>query len=331
MSRFVFTCGDVNGIGPEIVVKTLNKIISKKKKHSFIFLCPLNVFKSVTALVKPSFEFNITDYYKETEPGILSVINTGNTKLNKGKATESSGITAYNAIELSFALLKSSYADSVITAPISKTALKMGGIEYPGHTEMYADWCGTNDYAMVFLSKQMNAALATIHSPIKNVSSLITTKRLRKTAEIVTNTLTKDLIIKNPKIAVLGLNPHAGENGLIGREEEEIIKPLLKDKKYKNFSGPYSPDAFFANKMYKNFDMILGMYHDQVLIPFKLMNFNEGVNYTAGLPVVRTSPDHGTAYDIAWQNKADESSMLQAFLYAEKIVRNRRQGAAKGN
>ena len=170
----------------------------------------------------------------------------------------------------------------------------------------------------------MNAALITIHKPIKEVSSLISKELISDKLEVIINSMNKDFNIKSPSIAVLGLNPHAGENGLIGDEEKNIIEPIIKKfKKKVNITGPFVPDAFFANHSYKNFDIVIGMYHDQVLIPFKMLNFSSGINYTAGLPIVRTSPDHGTAFDIAGKNLANELSILEAYHYAENIVNNR--------
>jgi 4-hydroxythreonine-4-phosphate dehydrogenase len=189
---------------------------------------------------------------------------------------------------------------------------------------MLADWYGVKDIAMLFLSKTIKAALLTIHQPIKKVPGLINKKLLENKFSLILDSLRKDFRIKSPKIAVLGLNPHAGENGLIGEEEKKIIIPFIKkfsDRKY--FRGPYPPDAFFGMKMYSVYDLVIGMYHDQILNPFKLLNFNKGVNYTAGLPIVRTSPDHGTAFDIAGKGIADESSTVEAFKYAEMILANR--------
>ncbi len=184
----------------------------------------------------------------------------------------------------------------------------------------------------MFLSKKLNAALLSIHEPIKKVSALISSEKIISAIELLNLTAVKDLGITNPRIAVLGLNPHAGENGLIGDEEIKIIIPAIKKLKDKYFiDGPFVPDAFWGNKTYKHFDIILGMYHDQVLIPFKLMNFNSGVNFTAGLNLIRTSPDHGTAFDIAGKNIADDSSLYQSYKYAVKIFRNRKKYFASTN
>lgn len=323
MNTFIFTCGDINGIGPELVIKTLNKV-AKKSKGKFLFICPENIFFNEIKNHKANFTYDVvnsTDYFSDFP---VTIINIGNFKRLLGVPTKLSGKASYEAIELAYKIRVNSNEKAIITAPISKTALSYANIKYPGHTEMLADWYGVKNYAMLFLSKSINAALLTIHQPIKNVPGLINKKLLENKFSLILGTLRKDFKIKSPKIAVLGLNPHAGENGLIGDEENNIILPFLKKfSKRKYFFGPYSPDAFFGMKMYLKYDMVVGMYHDQILNPFKLLNFNRGVNYTAGLPIVRTSPDHGTAFDIAGKGIADESSMVEAFKYAEMILANR--------
>ena len=174
----------------------------------------------------------------------------------------------------------------------------------------------------MFVSKTMKAALTTIHIPIKQVSKKITTTQLQKTFSVISQSLISDFNISQPNIAMLGLNPHAGENGNIGVEEKNIISKFIKSN-LKYVDGPFVPDAYFGNRLFKNYDCTIGMYHDQILIPFKLLNFNKGVNYTAGLPTVRTSPDHGTAFDIAGKGIAKPDSMIEAFYYAAKIVASR--------
>ncbi len=325
MNKFVFTCGDINGIGPEIVIKALNKI-TQNPKDKFIFICPANVFDKNSKIIKPKFEFNYSDFKEEKFDSKVTVLDYGYFKQKIGYPTIDSGRAAFLSIKKSFELTSNKIADAVITAPISKLAINMSGEKFAGHTEMYAKWCGINNFVMTFLSEKMNAALATIHEPIKRVPVLITKELIIKKIEIIISALKNDLKIAFPKVAVLGLNPHAGENGLIGVEEKEILIPIITNKIYsKILDGPFSPDAFFANHLYKNYDLVLGMYHDQVLIPFKQINFGGGVNFTAGLPIVRTSPDHGTAFDIAGEGKASESSIIQAFNYAKKIVLNRKR------
>ncbi len=324
MNNFAFTCGDINGIGPEIVIKALNKI-TNISNDKFIFICPKNVFSKNVKMVKPAFEYFITTRIKNSNKQV-TVLDIGNYNCNSGIPTVESGNAAFKAVQMSFQLADTRAVDAIVTAPLSKTAINLAGKHFPGHTEMYAEWSNVKNFVMMFLSRKMNAALASIHVPISKVPGLIYPEHLKKTLDVVLNSLTKDLGINKPKIAVLGLNPHAGEEGLIGKEEQKIIKPIIRLKEYKNFlSGPFSPDAFFANRMYKKFDLVLGMYHDQVLIPFKLINFGSGVNYTAGLPIVRTSPDHGTAYDIAGKGLANESSIITAYKYAKKIVINRKR------
>ncbi len=324
MKKFVLTCGDINGIGPEIAIKTLNSAAGSGDR--FYFICPAKVFEKAAEAVEPKFSYSVEkDYAGRFRRGV-KIIDTGDFKQTPGTPTAVSGRAAYEAIKLSFDMVIRKHADAVITAPISKHAISMAGINFPGHTEMYAKWSKTKKFVMTFLSEEMNAALATIHEPVERVSSLLTKRRLSDTIDIVTHTLKKDLRIKNPRIAVLGLNPHAGESGLIGSEEIKIIKPVMdKHKDAAYLYGPFSPDAFFANRMHKKFDMVIGMYHDQALIPFKLLNFGAGVNYTAGLPIIRTSPDHGTAYDIAGKGTADASSMMQALSCAARIINNRRK------
>jgi 4-hydroxythreonine-4-phosphate dehydrogenase len=345
MNKFIFTCGDINGIGPEIVIKALNKIAADSPSRlesdhvsnpnpqdSFIFICPKNIFEETIKRTPAKFNFQIENKFAENESGRVLILNIKNAKLQSGKPTKDSGKAAFKAIKLSSDILHKKKADAVITAPISKAAIRLAGYNYPGHTEMYAEWSKTKNFVMLFVSKELKAGLITIHEPIKAVPKLLSAKNIENKIKVVIYTLINDLNILNPKVAVLGLNPHAGEGGLIGTEEKKIIAPLiLKSEFAKYLSEPFSPDAFFGSMAYKKYDLVLGMYHDQVLIPFKLLSFSSGVNYTAGLPIVRTSPDHGVAYDIAGKNVADESSILEAFYLAEKIVQNRKKNAFRKN
>ena len=330
MNKFVFTCGDINGIGPEIVIKTLNNLTHRKIPQKYFFICPLNIFEAATHRIKPNFTYEIENEKEENLAPVVTLINLGTAKQSIGKPTITSGKVAFKSLVLSYNLLKQGKADAVITAPISKTAIKMAGMNFSGQTEMFGKWSNTKNYAMTFLSKKMCTALFSIHHPLKDIPKLINYKRLSGFIDVIINALSVDLNLNEPKIAVLGLNPHAGENGIIGKEEIDIISPVIK--KFSNsveIEGPFSSDAFFGSKAYKKYDMIIGMYHDQILIPFKLLNFRGGVNYTAGLPIVRTSPDHGVAYDIAGKFIADESSIIQAFEFANRIVNNRKKISGK--
>lgn len=328
MNRFVFTCGDVNGIGPEIVLKTFNALSSIKDKDRFYFVCPENIFKETTKLVKPEFDYHFIKAPSLMDEKRFNIIIEPDVKQSTGKPTIESGKAAFSSLNASYLLLKNNLADVVITAPISKEGINKAGIKFPGQTEMFAKWTETENYSMVFLSEKFNTALLTIHEPIKNIPRLITVTKIKKSLEVLFNMYRKDLNISNPKIAMLGLNPHAGEKGLIGKEEIEVINPAL-EKIAGNFpvEGPFVPDAFFANKLYNEYDLTIGMYHDQVLIPFKMINVNAGVNYTAGLPIIRTSPDHGTGFDIAGKGIANEKSMFQAFNYAKLILKNRKKNS----
>lgn len=327
MTRIVFTCGDINGIGPEIALKALNKISSKRKKTQLILIIPQNVFITTKRIVKPTFKYHLTNNLKSVfssnEPVIILTLESFVQKI--GKPTIPSGRAAYLALKTAFNLLNNKIADAAVTAPVSKTALNLAGVNYPGQTEMFADWCGLKNFVMTFLSRRLRVGLYSIHISLKEVSKSINSNKFQEKLNVTIGMLKYDLGIESPKIGVLGLNPHAGENGIIGREEKDILEEVIQSKKYIDIvDGPFSADAFFANRKFKDFDLVFGFYHDQVLIPFKYINHGMGVNFTAGLPIIRTSPDHGTAYDIAGKGIADESSMLEAFKYAELIIKNRK-------
>jgi len=326
MITLAFTCGDINGIGPEICIKAINKIYSPAERKIVLF-CPANVFENALATSHASFSYHIVndDHLTNVNPEYVTIVDIGKFKQNIGKSTKESGKASYIAIKKAFDLARSKNADAIITAPVSKTAFKLAGIKYPGQTELLAELSKTKNYLMMFLSEQFICGLTTIHEPIKNVSKLLSRKLVRSSIKVLQQSLIQDLGIANPKIAVLGLNPHAGENGKIGREEIDFIKPAINSFKNNFVEGPFVPDAFFANQLHKVYDAVLGMYHDQVLIPFKMMNFNSGVNFSAGLPIIRTSPDHGTAFDIAGKGIADPGSMIEAVKWAETIISNRRK------
>jgi 4-hydroxythreonine-4-phosphate dehydrogenase len=323
--RFVFTIGDINGIGPEIVLKSIAKLKTKSNDH-FIIIAPFGLINETSSHLKSKLKFKPVSKVEGTtnNPDIITILDQKKYNLTMGNPTKISGEISFDSIIKSFNLIKNGFADAVITAPISKTAWNLAGYSYPGHTELFAELSGSKNFVMMFLSKRMNGSLMTIHEPIKKVPKLITTTRLNNHLQIVSNTLRNDLNLGNFKIALLGLNPHAGENGNIGKEEMDVVTPFVKNNS-DVVEGPFPADAFFANKSEKNYNLVIGMYHDQLLIPFKMMNFSSGVNYTAGLPIVRTSPDHGTAYNIAGKMIADESSMVEAFNYAKKIVIKRKR------
>lgn len=345
MNSILLTCGDVNGIGPEIIIKTLNALQRDAgtpnvpaSEGSIRVFCPKSVFEYTARFVKPEFSYRFLspDALADAESaGGISIVDIcsglyeaadQDVLPEKGRATRLSGHTAFEALRLAYEEIKNGRAGSVVTAPISKYALRLSGVDYPGHTEMFASWSRTDDYLMVFLSEKIRCTLLTIHEPLKNVASLITPGRLRSSVRTAVRMLREDLGIDAPKIAVLGLNPHAGENGTIGTEDA-LAGSIIREEFSEYCSGPYPSDGFFARRTYERFDLVLGMYHDQVLIPFKMLDEGRGVNYTAGLPFVRTSPDHGTGFDIAADYSADENSMLEAFRYALNISTNRERHA----
>jgi 4-hydroxythreonine-4-phosphate dehydrogenase len=213
----------------------------------------------------------------------------------------------------------------MVTAPVSKDALNNAGYNFPGQTEMIALLSHSQRVAMFLISKSMRIGLVTIHTGLKNIAAQISKEKIIEKASIINDSLKIDFRVKKPRLAVLALNPHSGENGLIGPEENETITPAIKESQTAGIlaEGPFSADAFFGKHEYKRFDAVIAMYHDQGLIPLKMSSFGEGVNFTAGLKIIRTSPDHGTAYDIAGKNKANLSSMLAAIKLAIQISKNR--------
>ncbi len=322
MNSFVFSSGDINGIGPEICIKTFNRIYNPSVR-TLTFVCPANIFENLVDNVKPNFKFKITNNAANISPEFVNIINLKNARQSLGKPTKSSGKTSYESILKSLEIINKGKAEALITAPISKYAFSLAGIDFPGHTELLASKYNVSDFVMFFISRSIKVGLVTIHEPVKSVAKNITKIKLRKTINVMRKSLHIDFGKSNSTIAVLGLNPHAGENGKIGLEEMNIIAPVIEE--YDNVEGPFVPDAFFGNQLYKKFDAVIGMYHDQVLIPFKMLQFYKGINFTAGLPIVRTSPDHGTAFDIAGKYIANETSIFEAFKWAEKILKNRKK------
>ncbi len=316
-TRILITIGDINGIGPEIIIKTL-KNESFIKRFDLTVLSPIKVLEYYAkrlAIKLWADNFNVIPIAEE-----FAVIKTG-------KITAESGFVSGIAIAEAIRLCMAGEYDAIVTAPISKEALNKGGFNYDGHTEMLTELSNAKDSCMVMLGKKIYMGFASTHPPLKNAAGLVTGKLLSSKISICYSTLKNDLGISKPKIGVLALNPHAGDGGLIGDEEIKIINPALKllRKKYKDLflSEPYPADSYFANKIYKKFDMTFAMYHDQGFIPFKMIAGLNGVNFTAGLKFVRTSPDHGTAFDISGKGIANPASLIEAIKAADKIHKNR--------
>ena len=317
--RLLITIGDPNGIGPETVLKTLkNRAITKK--YDLTVIAPLEVLAYYSRLFK--YKLNADNFN-------IIPLETGKIKIQPGIISAEAGFISGLAIKMAIELCVSGEYDAIVTAPINKRSLNLGGFKFTGHTEMLTTLSGAKDSCMVMLSDVLNMAFVTTHPPVKNIASLITKKRLASKLQICREVLLNDLALKKPVMALLGLNPHAGDNGQIGDEEQKVIIPAMKEFSAKrsklsvSLKGPYSPDAFFASKKYRNFEMTLAMYHDQGFIPFKMLAGHKGTNFTAGLSFVRTSPDHGTAFDIAGRGVASEVSLVEAIKWADKLCRNR--------
>jgi len=259
MSTYAFTCGDVNGIGPEIVLNTLNKLKTSSKRR-IIFICPANIFENTSKIVSPKFDYHIGKSIHEQYPANkILILDIGKSNQSYGKISLSSGRTSYNSIINACELAGKGLVDGIITAPISKHAFAKANISFPGHTELLANYFKVSNYSMMFISNKMKAGLVTIHIPIKLIPKKITRKKILSVFIVIQDSLQKDFNIEKPKIAVLGLNPHAGENGNIGNEEELLIKPIIKEFG-NNVFGPFVPDAYYGNKEYEKYDCTIGMY-----------------------------------------------------------------------
>ncbi len=325
------TIGDCNGVGPEVTIKAL---LDSRMIKSFIPVIYghgkiLSYYRK--SLSFEDFNFHQTRDIQSVQWKKVNVLNVADDcpELNPGTESELAGQFALKAFEAGITDLKEGKIDALVTAPVSKNNIHKDEKPFLGHTEHLARAVGSEKSLMMMVSETQRVGLVTAHMPLSQVASSITKELIKEKCELMIASLKNDFGISKPKIAVLGLNPHAGEDGILGKEEIEIIKPAiheLKDKGHYVF-GPYAADGFYGMLQQNKFDGVLAMYHDQGLIPFKSMNFGNGVNFTAGLPVVRTSPDHGTAFGIAGKNLADEGSMRSALFLAVDIVKTQRQEA----
>jgi 4-hydroxythreonine-4-phosphate dehydrogenase len=324
-----FTVGDINGIGPELIIKALsdNRILEFCTPVVFGNNKLINFYRKNLPDINISFN-NIKDASK-INPKQVNVYNCWEEEINinPGQQTDEAGKYAIESLTIAAEALKAGKIDGLITAPIHKKNIQSETFTHPGHTPYLKELFGVRDVAMFMVAENMRVALLTEHVPLKDVSQYITKENIISKLQVINESLKKDFGISNPKIAILGLNPHAGDDGLLGKEEIEIISPAIKEAKQKNIFcfGPYPSDAFFARGQHEKFDAVLALYHDQGLIPFKSLAFGEGVNYTAGLPGIRTSPDHGVAFDIAGKGIADESSFRAAIFTCLDIINNRRE------
>lgn len=324
--RIGISIGDVNGIGPEVVIKALSDNRITQVCTPIIYGSNKVISAHRKALNMQEFNFNTIRNISEVIQRKVNLINCWDEeiKLEIGTASTVTGPYALKALQTATTDLAAGHIDALVTAPIDKhTIAPEGG--FTGHTEFLARAFNTTDYLMFLVSGELRVALVTGHVPVSKVASLITKERIQQKVKLMVTSLKRDFGIRKPRIAVLSLNPHAGDQGVIGNEDKEIIAPAIKELYEKGtfVFGPYPSDGFFGSGQHKQFDAVLAMYHDQGLIPFKTLAFENGVNYTAGLPVVRTSPDHGTAYDIAGKGIASESSLREAIYVAIDIFNKR--------
>ena len=322
MKRLAITIGDPGGVGPEVVVKALDSPAIRNICMPIVIGDP-SIIEETLTLLEVTLKARVIESPEEYKhiKGAINIIGTDEkAEFIKNKPTAYGGKACAGYIKKAVEFALNEQVDGIVTAPISKEALKMADIQWPGHTEMLACLTKTKDYAMMLAGGPLRVILVTIHTALKNVPDLITKQKILKTIRLAKHAC-EMLNIKKPVIAVAGLNPHAGEAGMFGDEEINIIAPAIKEAIREGIpvSGPYPPDTIF-HKAYKGeVDMVVCMYHDQGLIPLKMVAFDKGVNVTLGLPFVRTSPDHGTAYDIAWQGKANPASMIEAIKLAVKL------------
>ncbi|MCX4283414.1 4-hydroxythreonine-4-phosphate dehydrogenase PdxA [Duncaniella dubosii] len=327
------THGDINGIGYEVLLKALGDTRITELCTPVIYGSAkiANYYRKGMELPEfKLFQIDSPDSAATDEINIINVVGE-DCKLEPGQPTPNGGKAALAALERAVSDLRDGLIDVLVTAPINKKTIHSDDFNFPGHTEYLQDRLGEGHQAMMIMCAEgLRVALVTIHEPISNVAGSITSKGITDKLVAFNRSLVEDFGIHGPRIAVLSLNPHAGDGGIIGSEETEIIAPAIEEamKRKVLAFGPYAPDGFFGSGNYAKFDGVLAMYHDQGLTPFKVLAGERGVNFTAGLPYVRTSPDHGTAYDIVGQGKADEQSMREAIYSAIDIYRNRRREAA---
>ena len=330
------TQGDVNGIGYEVILKTFAEPAMFELCTPIVYGSPKVAAYHRKALDLPT-NFSIINSAKDAEPDRLSIVNCNEdeVKVELSKPTEEGGRAALDALEKAVEEYKAGLIDVLVTAPINKHTIQSEEFSFPGHTEFLENALGKGQKALMILMKDdFRVALVTGHIPVSQIASTITKELIEEKIKIFNHSLKQDFAIGAPRIAVLSLNPHAGDEGLLGTEEQEIILPAIEEMRAQGIFcfGPYPSDGFMGSGNYTRFDGILAMYHDQGLTPFKALAMDEGVNYTAGLPVVRTSPAHGTAYDIAGKGVASEDSFRQAIYVAIDVFRNRqRERVARAN
>jgi 4-hydroxythreonine-4-phosphate dehydrogenase len=322
------TCGDLNGIGTELIIKTFadHRVLEQCTPVIFASNKLINFYRKAVPEVHFNYQ-SIKDFNKVNHKQI-NIYNCWEEDviINPGQLNETGGKYAVKSLLAAASALKEGHIQGIVTAPIHKKNVQSAEFNFTGHTPYLKEIAKANDVLMLLYADNLRVALVTEHVPVKSIAQNITKENILSKLTLLHQSLRRDFGIDKPRIAVLGLNPHAGDDGLVGNEEEQIIKPAIKEAKQTMLVfGPYSADAFFARRSYQQFDAVLAMYHDQGLIPFKAIAVGEGVNFTAGLSFVRTSPDHGTAFDIAGKNKADATSFMTAVFECVDIITRRNE------
>lgn len=325
--RIGITLGDLNGIGPEVVIKALNdhRLLSLMTPVVYGSTKVLSYYRKLMTLE----EFNYSQVKTKGQffPKAINVVNCWEDmiEITPGQPSRQTAHAALLCLRKVVEDVKEGLIDAFVTGPIDKNTIHGEEFPFHGHTEYLTQEFNAGESLMLLVGENLRVGLVTEHIPVKDVSTFITKERVELKIRLLELSLKKDFGINKPKIAVLGLNPHAGDDGLLGKEENEVIKPVINDLKSKGklIFGPYPADGFFAAGQHAKFDGVIAMYHDQGLVAFKALSFDSGINFTAGLTCVRTSPDHGTAYAIAGKNQANENSMRQAMYVACDIVKNR--------
>ncbi len=321
------SCGDVNGIGIELIIKTFSdsRILDLCTPVIFASNKVINFYRK--SVEESNFSFYHTRDFEKLNPKQVNILNCWDEEvtITPGTLNEIGGRYAVQSLVAAVDAFKQGKIDALVTAPFHKSNVQSNNFTFTGHTPYLKNVFDAKDVVMMMCASNMRVALVTEHVPISEVAQHITQEAILSKLTIINASLQKDFGINKPRIAVLGLNPHAGDEGLVGNEEETIIKPAIKQAKNNNILavGPYSADAFFARGHYDKFDAVLAMYHDQGLIPFKSLALGEGVNYTAGLNLIRTSPDHGVAFDIAGKGVADHASFLQSLYLCMDVYEKR--------
>ena len=326
--RVAITQGDTNGVGYEVILKVFSDPNILELCTPIIYGSPkiASYHRKTLNLEVP---YTIINHAEEARDGRVNLLACfdDEIKIEMGQPSQEAGAAALKALDRAMTDYRSELYDVLVTAPINKATIQSPGFHFPGHTEYIETSVGEGQKAlMILMNETLRVALVTTHLPIKDIAKAITKEGIVEKATIFHKALKRDFRISSPRIAVLSLNPHAGDNGLLGSEEKDIILPAIEELADKGIQafGPFAADGFFGSGAYDHFDGVLAMYHDQGLAPFKTIALESGVNYTAGLPIVRTSPDHGTAYDIAGKGIADENSMRQAIFTAIDVFRNRK-------